>query len=81
VSGPTIQGLLTKEGRGTKDERRLRLEERALEEGVELTPEQVALIEKANPCYRERHVESSRPGERLCQDTYFVGVFQGVGKV
>ena len=26
------------------------------------------LIEKANPCFRERHVESSRPGELLAQD-------------
>ena len=38
-------------------------------------------MEKANPCYRERHVESSRPGELLCQDTYLVGIFKGVGKV
>jgi transposase InsO family protein len=26
-------------------------------------------------------VESSRPGELLCQDTFFVGQFKGVGKV
>ncbi len=81
VSGPTIQGLLAKQGLGSKYERLLRLEERTLEEGIELTPEQVALLEKANPCFRERHVESARPGELLCQDTYFVGVFKGVGKV
>ena len=84
VSGPTIQNILAKQGLGTKYERLLRLEERVLAEGVELTAEQVALVEKANPCYRERHVESSRPGELLCQDTYFVGHFKGfkgVGKV
>jgi transposase InsO family protein len=81
VSGPTIQGILAKHGLGTKYERLLRLEARALEEGIELTPEQVALLEKANPCYRERHVESSRPGELLCQDNYLVGSFKGVGKV
>jgi transposase InsO family protein len=81
VSGPTIQGHLAKQGLGTKYARLLRIEEQALEEGLELTPGQVALVEKANPCYRERHVESSRPGELLCQDTYFVGVFKGVGKV
>jgi transposase InsO family protein len=81
VSGPTIQNLLAKQGLGTKYARLLRIEEQALEEGIELSPEQVALVEKANPCYRERHVESSRPGELLCQDNYFVGVFKGVGKV
>jgi len=26
-------------------------------------------LEKANPCFRERHVESSYPGYLLCQDT------------
>jgi transposase InsO family protein len=46
-----------------------------------LSPEQVAFLEKLNPCFRERHVESSRPGELLCQDTFFVGTFKGVGKV
>ncbi len=81
VSGPTIQDLLTKHGLGSKYERLPRLEEQALKEGIELTAEQVALVEKANPCYRERHVESSRPGELLCQDTYWVGSFKGVGKV
>jgi transposase InsO family protein len=39
------------------------------------------LIEKANPCFRERHVESSRPGELLSQDTFYVGHLKGVGKV
>lgn len=48
---------------------------------MELTPEQVALVEKANPCYRERRIESDRPGEPLCQDTCLVGSFKGVGKV
>jgi hypothetical protein len=46
-----------------------------------LTPEQVQQIEQANPCFAERHVESRRPGELLCQDTFFVGQFKGVGKV
>ena len=81
VSGPTIQTILARHGMGTKYERLLRLEERALEEGLALSAEQIALIEKANPCYRERHVESSRPGELLCQDTYLVGRFKGIGAV
>lgn len=81
MSGPTIQNILAKHGLGSTYERLLRLEERALEEGIELSAEQGALLEKANPCYPERHMESSRPGELLCQDTYLVGNFKGVGKV
>ena len=81
VSGVTIQSILNKHGLGSRYERLLKLEEKAIQEAIELTPEQVAQIEKANPSFRERHVESSRPGELLAQDTFFVGHLKGVGKV
>jgi transposase InsO family protein len=81
VSSPTIQKILIKHGMGSKYERLLKLEEQALDGKIDLTPEQVEAIEKTNPCFRERHVESSRPGELLCQDTFYVGHLKGVGKV
>jgi transposase InsO family protein len=81
VSSPTIQNLLIKNGMGSKYERLLKLEEKAQQHAIELTAEQVAQIEKANPCFRERHVESKRPGELLSQDTFYVGQLKGVGKV
>jgi transposase InsO family protein len=81
VSFVTVQNVLNKRGLGSRYERLLALEKKALDNQIELTPEQVQQIEQANPCFRERHVESSRPGELLCQDTFFVGQFKGVGKV
>jgi len=81
VSGPTIQNILNQNGMGTRYDRWLKLEGKASEEAMELTGEQVAFIEKQNPCFRERHVESSRPGELLNQDTFYVGHLKGVGKV
>jgi len=81
ISGPTIQKILDQHQMGSKYERLLRLEEHVTQRTIELTPEQVAAIEKANPCYRERHVESDRPGALLCQDTFQVGILKGVGKV
>ena len=42
---------------------------------------QVAKIEKYNPCFRERHVESKRSGELLAQDTFYVGCLKGIGRV
>ena len=81
VSSPTVQGILIKHGLGTKYERLLKLEEHMATEPIQLTPEQIRLIEKANPAFRERHVESSRPGELLAQDTFYVGDFKGLGKV
>lgn len=81
ISYPTIQNILNKHDMGTRYERLLKLEERSLSQQIELSPQQVAWIEKANPCFRERHIESSRPGEVLSQDTFYVGVLKGVGRV
>lgn len=81
VSSPTIQNILIKHGMASRYERILKLEEKAAVEPITLTAEQIALIEKANPCFRERHIESSRPGELLCQDTFYVGQLKGIGKV
>lgn len=81
ISAPTIQNILNKHGLRSRYDRWLRLEQHAAAEGFELTAEQVVFLEKENPQWKERHVESSRPGELLSQDTFFVGHFKGVGKV
>lgn len=80
ISHETVQRILNAAGRGTRIERFLSLEHQALE-GLELTPEQVRVLEKLNPCFRERHVESSRPGELVSQDSFYVGHFKGIGRV
>jgi len=81
VSSPTVQKILIRNNMGSVYERWLRLEEKHLEEGIELSAEQVAKIEKYNPAFKERHIESSRPGELLSADTFYVGTLKGVGKV
>jgi transposase InsO family protein len=81
VSAQTVQSILNKHDLRSRYARLLALEERVLQQQIELTPELAAQIEKANPVFAERHVESSRPGELLCQDTFYVGTFKGVGKV
>lgn len=81
VSKVTVQEILNKNGLGSRYDRWLELERQAATEGIKLTAEQVKLIEKMNPCYRERHVESGKPGELLCQDTFFVGSLKGIGKL
>jgi transposase InsO family protein len=81
VSSPTIQAILAKHGMASRFDRLLKLEEKAAGEPIELTAEQVALIERANPAFAERHVESGRPGELLSQDLFYVGHLKGVGKL
>lgn len=81
VSSPTIQKILLANDLGSRYQRLLRLEEKTLNGEMEPTGKQVEAIEQANPCYRERHVESSHPGELLAQDTFFVGHVNGIGKL
>jgi transposase InsO family protein len=81
VSAPTVQRILNDNEMGTRYHRWLRLEQQQAEQIIELSAEQVKFIEKQNPAFRERHVESSQPGELLCQDTFHVGHIKGVGRV
>jgi len=81
ISSPTVQNILIKHEMGTRLQRLLKLEEKALTNGTPLRPDQIEAIERANPCFRERHNESSRPGELLCQDTLLAGQFRGVGSL
>jgi transposase InsO family protein len=81
VSAITIQKILNDEGLGTRHERWLALERRSAEEPIELSPGQVTFLERLNPCFRERHVESERPGQLLSADTFMVGTLKGIGRV
>lgn len=81
VSAITIQKILNDNGLGTKIERWLALEAKNAEKVIEITAEQAAFLEKLNPCFKERHVESAASGELLSADTFFVGSLKGVGKV
>jgi len=49
--------------------------------GMTLSEEQLQELEKLNPCLRERHVESPRPGYLLSQDTFYVGCLKGIGRL
>jgi transposase InsO family protein len=57
------------------------LEEEKNGQDIDLTEEQIRLLEKANPCFRERKVESAYPGFLLCQDTFMVGTLKGIGRI
>jgi len=77
VSAITIQKILNDKGLGTRHERWLALEHKNAAQAIELSPEQAAFLEKLNPCFKERHVESERPGQLLSADTFMVGTLKG----
>ena len=62
-------------------ERLLRLEKTTAERKLELTDEQIRLLERFSPEFRERHIEAPHTGALVAVDTFFVGVLKGVGKV
>lgn len=47
------------------------------------TPPQCRLLQRAQATSQdpEFHVESARPAYLLCQDTYYVGIIKGVGRI
>jgi len=57
------------------------LERKHLEEGIKFSEEQSNLIEHINTLFSERHVESSRPGELLCQDMDIIGTLSSIGRI
>jgi transposase InsO family protein len=81
VCATSVRNVWMREDIQTRYKRLLRLEDKTAVEGFDLTEEQIRLLEKANPCFRERHVESQYPGQLLCQDTFYVGRLKGVGRV
>jgi transposase InsO family protein len=81
LSAITIQKILNDKGLGTRHERWLALEHENAEQAIELSPEQAAFLEKLNPCFRERHIESERPAQLLSADTFMVGTLKGIGRV
>jgi len=81
VSPSGVRGVWIRHDLQSRHQRLLRLERESRESSFVLTEDQVRLLERHSPDFRCRHVESSRPGELLNQDTFFWGSLKGVGKV
>jgi hypothetical protein len=81
VSGGGIRGVWLRHDLLTKHERLMRLEKATAERKLELTEEQVRLLERFSPEFRERHIEAPHTGALVAVDTFFVGTLRGVGKV
>jgi Integrase core domain. len=80
--GPSgVRGVWLRNDLETRHKRLLRLEQASRDATLVLTEEQIHLLERHSVDFRCRHVESSRPGELLNQDTFYWGTLKGVGKV
>jgi transposase InsO family protein len=81
VSSGAVRGVGMRNSLLTKHERLLRLEKATAEKTVELSDEQVRLLERFSPEFRERHIEAPQTGALVAVDTFHVGTLTGVGKL
>lgn len=81
VGQSAIRGVWSRHGLLTKHERLLRLEKAQQEKSFELNPEQVKLLERFSPEFRERHIEAPHTGALVAVDTFMVGAMKGVGRI
>ena len=81
VGAGGVRGVWLRHDIETRYKRLLWLERKAREETFVLSDEQVRLLERHSADFRLRHVEATRVGELLNQDTFYWGTLKGVGKV
>lgn len=81
VSSGGVRGVWSRHGLLTKHERLLRLEREVGRRKLELSEEQIRLLERFSPEFRERHIETRHTGDLVAVDTFFVGTLKGVGRV
>ncbi|TYO99685.1 winged helix-turn helix protein [Geothermobacter ehrlichii] len=81
ISSGGVRGVWSRHNLLTRHERLLRLERRVREQNLELSDDQVRLLERFSPEVRERHIETKHTGDLVAADTFFVGTLKGVGRV
>ena len=81
VSSGGVRGVWSRHNLMTKVQRLVRLEKTVKNRKLTLSDEQIRLLEKFDPEFKERHIETKHTGDLVAVDTFFVGTLKGVGRV
>jgi transposase InsO family protein len=81
VSSGGVRAVWGRHNLMTKHERLLRLEQTVAKRRLKLSDEQIRLLERFSPEFRERHIETRHTGDLVAVGTFFVGTLKGVGRV
>ena len=81
VSAGGVRGVWSRHNLMTKHDRLLRLEKTVAARKLELNDDQIRLLERFSPEFRERHIETEHTGDLVAVDTFFVGSLKGIGKI
>lgn len=75
--GRGVRGLWGRHNLLIKHDRLLRLEREASKRKLTLTEEQIRLLERFWPEFRERHIETCHTGDLVAIETFFRNVLRG----
>jgi len=81
VSSGGVRGVWSRHNLLSKHDRLLRLEKHSREQNIELTDNQIRVLERFSPEFRERHIETKHTGDLVSVDTFMVGSLKGVGRI
>ncbi len=81
VSSGGVRGVWSRHNLLSRHDRLLRLEKSVSDCEISLTKEQIKMLERFNPEFRERHINTRFTGDLVAVDTFHVGTLKGVGRV
>lgn len=79
VSSGGVRGVWSRHDLLYRHQRLLRLEEHTRKRRIKLSDEQIRLLERFSPEFRERHIETTYTGELVAVDTFMVGTLRASG--
>ena len=80
VSSGGVRGVWSRHDLLSKHDRLLRLEREQRDHTLELNDEQIRLLERFSPEFRERQIEVHHTGELVAIDTFFVGTLKALAR-
>jgi len=81
VSSTCVRNIWARHNILTKHDRLLKLEESVRGKKIDLSQEQIRLLERFSPEFRDRHIEVHHTDELVGVDTFMVGSLKGIGRV
>jgi transposase InsO family protein len=81
VGAGAVRGVWQRNNLLSKHQRLLRLERHAQQNSLELSENHIKLLERFDPEFRERHIETDHTGQLVAIDTFMVGTLKGIGKI
>jgi hypothetical protein len=81
VGSGGVRGVWSRHSLLTKTDRLLPLENTVRDRRIELSDQQIRLLERFSSEFRERHIATRHTGELVAVETFYVGAPKGIGRI